>query len=223
MPERPPLSNPPLPPQQPGGQQPAPQQPGTYPSGPNQPGPQQPGPYPSGPNQPGPQQPGPQQPVGRRPLPPSPFGLPGVPAARSRKGTWLVAGIVAGVLLLVGVGAWLLMNLVGGGTRQAGDLADGFTKLVIAGDTDKAYNDYMDPSLKEQLSREGFASGVQSLQLDPSCTTAYDDLKVTTENGNNIADVAGLIKCQDKDIELVYRFAGKDDLKMVTIRLRPKS
>ena len=213
MPERPPLSNPPLPPQQPGGQQPAPQQPGTYPSGPNQPGT-----YPSGPSQPGPQQPGPQQ-----PLPPSPFGLPGVPAARSRKGTWLVAGIVAGVLLLVGVGAWLLMNLVGGGTRQAGDLADGFTKLVIAGDTDKAYNDYMDPSLKEQLSREGFASGVQSLQLDPSCTTAYDDLKVTTENGNNIADVAGLIKCQDKDIELVYRFAGKDDLKMVTIRLRPKS
>jgi hypothetical protein len=26
-----------------------------------------------------------------------------------------------------------------------------------------------------------------------------------------------------KDIELVYRFAGKDDLKLVTIKLRPKA
>ncbi|XJN62267.1 hypothetical protein ACHMXB_03075 [Arthrobacter sp. UC242_113] len=134
-----------------------------------------------------------------------------------------MVGIVAGVLLVVIVGVLLLINLVGGSTRQAGDLADDFTKLVIAGDTDKAYNDYMDPSLKEQLSREEFASGVKSLQLDPSCTTAYDDLKVSTQDGNNIADVAGLIKCQGKDIEMVYRFAGKDELKLVTIKLRPKA
>lgn len=149
--------------------------------------------------------------------------MPGLPPPRSRKGLWIVLGIVAGVLLLVTVGVLLLVNLVGGSTRHAGDLADSFTKLVIAGDTDKAYNDYMDPSLKEQLSREKFASGIKSLQLDPSCTTAYDDLKVSTENGNNIADVAGLIKCDGKDIELVYRFAGKDDLKLVTIKLRPKA
>ena len=194
----PPLSNPPLPPQQPGPPQSGPQQPGAY-------------------------QPGPQQPPGRRSLPASPFGLPGLPPAKSRKGLWIVVGIVAGVLLLVVVGVLLLVNLVGGATRQAGDLADGFTKLVIAGDTDKAYNDYMDPSLKERLSREEFASGVKSLQLEPACTTAYDDLKVSTQNENNIADVAGLIKCPGKDIELVYRFAGKDDLKLVTIKLRPKA
>ena len=203
------MSNPPLPPQQPGPYQPGAQQP----PGPYQPGQQQPGPY----------QPGAQQPQGRRALPPSPFGLPGLPPAKSRKGLWIVVGIVAGVLLLVIVGVLLLVNLVGGSTRQAGDLADDFTKLVIAGDTDKAYNDYMDPSLKEQLSREEFASGVKSLQLDPSCTTAYDDLKVSTQNENNIADVAGLIKCQGKDIEMVYRFAGKDELKLVTIKLRPKA
>ncbi|MDQ1057722.1 hypothetical protein QFZ23_001623 [Arthrobacter globiformis] len=194
------MSNPPLPPQQPGSYQPG-----------QQPGFEQPG-----------QQPGSGQ-LRRRPLPPSPFGLPGMPPARSRKGLWLVLGIVAGVLLLVVVGVLLLVNLVGGATRQAGDLADSFTKLVIAGDTDKAYNDYMDPSLKEQLTRDEFASGVKSLQLDPSCTTAYDDLKVSTQNGSNIADVAGLIKCEGKDIELVYRFAGKDELKLVTIRLRPKT
>ena len=202
------MSNPPLPPQQPGAPQ----------SGPYQPGAQQPGYY-----QPGSSQPGPQQQPGRRPLPASPFGLPGMPPARSRKGLWIVVGIVAGVLLLVIGGGLLLVNLVGGATRHAGDLADSFTRLVIAGDTDKAYNDYMDPSLKEQLSREEFASGVRSLRLDPSCTTAYDDLKLSNQNGNNLADVAGLIKCPDKDIDLVYRFAGKDDLKLVTIRLRPKS
>ena len=192
------MSNPPLPPQQPGAQQPTPQQTGPY-------------------------QPGPQQPPARGPLRTSPFGLPGLPPAKSRKGFWIVAGIVAGVLLLVVVGALLLVNLVGGATRQAGDLADSFTRLVIAGDTDKAYSDYMDSSLKARLSREDFAAGVRSLQLDPSCTTTYDDLKVSSQNENNIADVAGLIKCQDKDVDLVYRFAGKDDLKLVTIRLRPKS
>ncbi len=146
-----------------------------------------------------------------------------MPPANNRKGLWIVVGIVAGVLLLVAVGVLLLVNLVGGATRQAGDLADSFTKLVIAGDTSKAYNDYMDPSLKEQLSREEFDSGVKSLRLDPACTTAYDDLKVSNEGDNNIADIAGLIKCPGKDIELVYRFAGKDELKMVTIRLRPKA
>ena len=168
-----------------------------------------------------------QQPYGlqsrsRQPLPPAPFGLPGQPPARSRKGLWIVVGIVGGVLLLVMVGVLLILNLVGGATRTASDLADDFTRLVIAGDTDTAYNDFMDPALKEQLTKEDFAFGVESLKLDPSCTTVYDDVKVSTENETNIADVAGLIKCEGKDIELVYRFAGKDELKMVSIRLKPK-
>ena len=168
-----------------------------------------------------------QQPYGRQfrsrqPLPPAPFGLPGQPPARSRKGLWIVVGIVGGVLLLVAVGVLLILNLVGGATRKASDLADGFTRLVIAGETDKAYNDFMDPALKEQLTKEDFASGVESLKLVPSCTTAYDDLKVSTENETNIADVTGLINCEGRDIELVYRFAGQDELKMVNIRLKPK-
>ena len=123
------------------------------------------------------QQPYGRQPYGRQfrsrqPLPPAPFGLPGQPPARSRKGLWIVVGIVGGVLLLVVVGVLLILNLVGGATRKASDLADGFTRLVIAGETDKAYNDFMDPALKEQLTKEDFASGVESLKLVPSCTTA---------------------------------------------------
>lgn len=195
------------------------------PQDPHQPGQPQPG-QPSG-EQPSGQLPYGRQPYGqqsrsRQPLPPAPFGLPGQPPARSRKGLWIVVGIVGGVLLLVVVGVLLILNLVGGATRKASDLADNFTRLVIAGETDKAYDDFMDPALKEQLTKDDFASGVESLKLDPSCTTAYDDLKVSTENETNIADVAGLIKCEGKDIELVYRFAGKDELKMVSIRLKPK-
>lgn len=195
------------------------------PQDPHQPGQPQPG-QPSG-EQPSGQLPYGRQPYGqqsrsRQPLPPAPFGLPGQPPARSRKGLWIVVGIVGGVLLLVVVGVLLILNLVGGATRKASNLADDFTRLVIAGETDKAYDDFMDPALKEQLTKDDFASGVESLKLDPSCTTAYDDLKVSTENETNIADVAGLIKCEGKDIELVYRFAGKDELKMVSIRLKPK-
>lgn len=195
------------------------------PQDPHQPGQPQPG-QPSG-GQPSGEQPSGRQPYGqqsrsRQPLPPAPFGLPGQPPARSRKGLWIVVGIVGGVLLLVVVGVLLILNFVGGATRKASDLADDFTRLVIAGETDKAYDDFMDPALKEQLTKDDFASGVESLKLDPSCTTAYDDLKVSTENETNIADVAGLIKCEGKDIELVYRFAGKDELKMVSIRLKPK-
>ena len=172
---------------------------------------------------PGYEAPAPLRPRRRRSsLPPSPFGLPGQPPAKSRKGLWIVLGIVGGVLLLVAVGVPLLMGLAGGQTRQASDLADSFTRLVIAGDTDKAYDEYLDPALKEQLPREDFASGIESLNLDSSCTTAFDDLKVSEDSGSSIADVAGVIQCDGKDVEMVYRFAGTDDLKMVTIRLKPK-
>lgn len=175
------------------------------------------------PAQPDNQLPSRRQRYGNTPLPPAPFRLPGQPLTKSRKGLWIVLGIVGGVLLLVAVGVALLVNLVGGATRQASDLADRFTKLVISGETNKAYDDFLDPALKQQLTREDFTSGVRSLNLNPSCTTAFDDLKVTGENGSNIADVAGFIQCDGRDVELVYRFAGKDELKMVTIRLKPKA
>ena len=131
-------------------------------------------------------------------------------------------GIVGGVLLLVVVGVLLLLNLVGGATRKASDLADDFTRLVIAGETDKAYDDFMDPALKEQLTKEDFASGVESLKLDPSCTTAYDDLKVSSENGTNIADVTGPSNARARTSNSYTASTGKDELKMVNIRLKPK-
>lgn len=153
--------------------------------------------------------------------PGSPFGLPGQPPPRSRRKLWIILAGAGGVLLLVVLGIVILVNVVGSATNQARGLADGFTKLVLAGDSSKAYDEYLDPALQEQLSKEAFIEGVNSLEMDETCTPDYSDLKVATENGVKSADVAGLITCDGKNVDLAYRFEGTDDLKMTNIKLRP--
>lgn len=151
-----------------------------------------------------------------------PFGLPGgEPPARKRPRLWIILTAIGGVLLLVVVGIVILVNVAGSATNHAKDLADGFTKLVIAGDSSKAYDDYLDPALQEQLSKETFISGVESLKMDGTCTPAYNSLQVATENGVKSADVGGVITCEGKKVDLVYRFEGTDELKMTNIKLRP--
>jgi hypothetical protein len=153
----------------------------------------------------------------------TPFGLPGgQPPARSRRKLWILLGSIGGVLLLVILGIVILVNVVGSATNEARGLADGFTKLVIAGETDKAYDDYLDPALQEQLSKEAFIAGVQSLEMDGSCKPSYNDLKVNTDTGVKAADVAGVITCNGREVNLAYRFEGTDELKMTNIKLRPK-
>jgi hypothetical protein len=155
---------------------------------------------------------------------PGPYGAPGEqPPAKSRRKLWIVLGIAGGVLLLAIVGVVLLVNLVGGATNQARGLADDFTQRVIAGDTDKAYDDFLDPALQDKLSKEEFAAGVQSLELNNTCKPSYNDVKVNTENGNSSADVAGVITCDGKEVDLAYRFDGNKDMKMINIKLRPKA
>jgi hypothetical protein len=142
---------------------------------------------------------------------------------KSRRTLWIVLGIVGGALLLGIVGVVLLVNVVGGATNKARGLADDFTQRVIAGDTDKAYDDFLDPALQDKLSKEEFAAGVHSLELNDTCKPSYNDVKVSTENGNNSADVAGTINCDGKEVELAYRFDGNKDMKMINIKLRPKT
>jgi hypothetical protein len=152
-----------------------------------------------------------------------PFGLPGGPPPRSRRKLWTILGIAGGVLLLVVLGLVILVNIVNGATNQARGLADGFTRLVLAGDSSKAYDDYLDPALKEQLTKEDFLAGVKTLEMDGTCESAYNDVKAGTENGTKSADIAGLITCAaDRKIDLVYRFEGTDELKMVNIKLKPQ-
>lgn len=151
----------------------------------------------------------------------APFGLPGQPPPRNRRKLWIILAGAGGVLLLVVLGIIILVNIAGSATNQARGLADGFTKLVIAGDSSKAYDEYLDPALKEQLSKEAFISGIKSLEMDESCKPAYNDLKVGTENGTKSADIVGLITCEGKEVDLAYRFEGADELKMTNIKLRP--
>ncbi len=155
---------------------------------------------------------------------PGPYGAPGQQSpVKSRRKLWIVLGIAGGVLLLAIVGVVLLVNLVGGATNQARGLADDFTQRVIAGDTDKAYDDFLDPALQDKLSKEEFAAGVQSLELNNTCKPSYNDVKVSTDNGSSSADVAGVITCDGKEVDLAYRFDGNKDMKMINIKLRPKA
>ena len=151
-----------------------------------------------------------------------PFGLPGEePPARRRPRLWVVLTAIGGVLLLVGLGIVILVNVAGSATNQAKGLADGFTRLVIAGDSSKAYDDYLDPALQEQLSKESFISGIASLNMDDTCEPEYNDLQVATENGVKSADIVGLITCEGRNVDLAYRFECTDELKMTNIKLRP--
>lgn len=151
----------------------------------------------------------------------TPFGLPGQPPPRSRRKLWLILTGIGGVLLLVVLGVVILINVVGSATNQARGLADDFTQLVLAGDSSRAYDEYLDPALQEQLSKESFISGVESLGMDENCTPDYNDLQVSTEDGIKKADIAGLITCDGKEVDLAYRFEGADELKMTNIKLRP--
>ncbi|HYH77920.1 MAG TPA: hypothetical protein VD841_10515 [Arthrobacter sp.] len=152
----------------------------------------------------------------------SPFGLPGQPPARDRKRLWTILGIAGGVVVLAIIGIVVLFTIFGSATNRARGLADGFTKLVIAGDYSKAYDDYLDPALQEQLPKEDFIEGVKGLNMDDTCKPAYNDFKVDSENGINAADIAGVITCDGQQVDLAYRFEGTDDLKMTNIKLRPK-
>ncbi|TQJ70055.1 hypothetical protein FBY31_4235 [Arthrobacter sp. SLBN-100] len=154
----------------------------------------------------------------------NPFGLPGQqPPAKGRRKLWIILGSIGGVLLLVILGIIILVNVAGSATTQARGLADGFTKLVIAGENAKAYDDYLDPALQQHLSKEAFITGVESLEMNDSCKPSYNDFTVSTENGVKAADVAGVITCDGKEVDLAYRFEGTDELKMTNIKLRPKA
>jgi hypothetical protein len=153
-----------------------------------------------------------------------PFGLPGQqPPVKSRRKLWIILAAIGGVLLLVVLGIIILISVVGSATNQARGLADGFTRLVISGQSSQAYDEYLDPALKEQLSKEAFITGVGTLEMNDQCKPSYNDLQVGTENGVKTADVAGVITCEGKEVDLEYRFEGTDDLKMTEIKLRPKA
>ena len=162
--------------------------------------------------------------AGAAPYGPPPYGGAGrPPPKKSHKALWIVLGVLGSVLLLLTVGGIILINVVGGANNRARAIADDFTNLIIAGDVTNAYENYLDPALKEKLSQEEFTLGVHGLGLDDSCKPNYHSVTVSSKDGSNSADVAGSIDCATKTVELVYRFEGVNELKMVNIRLRPQT
>lgn len=167
-------------------------------------------PYPQNPYPPAENQPG-QYPPGQYAQPPK----------KNRKVLWIVLGIVAGLIVLVVVGILVLVNVVGNATSKARSLGDEFTTLIVAGQTEKAYDDYLGQPLKNELDKQAFIDGIESLNLDSSCKPNYNSVSVNNDNGNNKADLTGKLQCDGKTIDLRYVFEGTNDLKMTTIRLRP--
>ncbi|WP_309073532.1 hypothetical protein [Paenarthrobacter sp.] len=151
--------------------------------------------------------------------PPGQYGQQ--PPKKSRKLLWIVLSIVAGVIVLAVVGILVLVNVVGNATSKARSLADEFTNLVVSGQTEQAYDNYLSQPLKDELDKQSFVDGIASLELDSSCKPNYNSVSVNSENGNNKADLAGKLQCDGKTIDLQYIFEGTNDLKMSSIRLRP--
>lgn len=180
------------------------------------PGQYQQNPYPQGQYPPGQPQPG-QYPPGQ----PQPGQYGQQPPRKSRKVLWIVLSIVAGVIVLAVVGVLILVNLVGNATSKARSLADEFTTLVVSGQTEQAYDNYLSQPLKDELDRQSFVDGIASLELDSSCKPNYNSVSVDSNNGNNKADLSGKLQCDGKTIDLQYVFEGTNDLKMSSIRLRP--
>ncbi|MFI2564479.1 hypothetical protein [Paenarthrobacter sp. NPDC018779] len=172
-------------------------------------------PYPQGQYAPG------QYPPNQYPPNQYPYGQQPTQPAKKRKVLWIVLGIVAGVIVLAVVGVLVLVNLVGNATSKARSLADEFTNLVVAGDTERAYDDYLQQELKDQLDKESFVDGIAGLELDSSCKPNYSSVNVNNTNGRNTADISGTLQCDGKSIDLRYVFEGTNDLKMSSIRLRP--
>ncbi|MDJ0319772.1 hypothetical protein [Pseudarthrobacter sp. PS3-L1] len=154
--------------------------------------------------------------------PGEPYALPGEqPPAKSRKKLWIILGIVGAVIALLVVAGIVLFSFLGNATSKVGGLADDFTNKVIAGESAEAYDEFLDPALKEQLSKEEFVAGVASLNLNDSCTAAYSELSSNVSNGTTTANVSGQITCQDQNVDLAYGFTGTDELLMVELKLRP--
>ena len=149
------------------------------------------------------------------------FGQPAAPVRKNRKVLWIVLGAVGGVVLLAVVGVVLLVNLVGNATAKARSQAQEFTKLLLDGRNEEAYDRFLTDSLKEDVSKAAFLDGIGSLELSDSCKANYNSVNAESKNGVNRAEVSGTLDCSGRTIELKYGFVGNDG-KMDAIRIKPR-
>ncbi|WP_309107011.1 hypothetical protein [Arthrobacter sp.] len=130
-------------------------------------------------------------------------------------------GSVGGVVLLVAAGVVLLVNVLGATSDQAKDVADDFTRLMVSGETDNAYDNYLDSSFQQEVSKEDFIAGHQELELDASCEPSYDFVDSYKVDGTKYAEVWGVLACDAQDLEFEYFLEGKDQLKLTSVWIEP--
>jgi len=235
----PPVPPPPAaPPQQGAPQQGAPQYGGPPYGEPQYGAPQYGPPQPGGPQYGAPQHGAPQPPYdagqypgqySQQPTPPpydggqfgQQFGQPGAPAPKSRKTLWILLGVIGGVVILAVVGLVLLFSLVGNATGKAKGQAEEFTKLLVEGQNEEAYDGYLTDALKENISKSRFVRGIAGLELNSNCKANYNSVSSSSKNGRAEAEVSGTLDCDGRIIDLEYRFVG-DDLKMNDIKVKPR-
>lgn len=149
------------------------------------------------------------------------FGQPAAPAPKNRKTLWILLGVIAAVLVLVVVGVILLLSLVGNATNKAKGQAEEFTKLLVNGETEEAYDRFLSDTLKEKLSKAEFVRGIRGLDLDSDCKAAFTSVEAQSKDGVDEAEASGTLDCSGRIIELRYGFTGSD-LKMDAIRVKPR-
>jgi hypothetical protein len=168
-------------------------------------------------------------PYGQQPPPPpydggqygQQFGQPAAPGPKSRKTLWILLGVIGGVVILAVVGLVLLFSLVGNATGKAKGQAEEFTRLLVEGQHEEAYDGYLTDALKENISKSRFVRGIAGLDLDNSCKANYNSVSSSSENGRAEAEVSGTLDCDGRIIDLEYRFVG-DDLKINDIKVKPR-
>ncbi|MGX9901769.1 hypothetical protein ACW0JT_21430 [Arthrobacter sp. SA17] len=115
----------------------------------------------------------------------------------------------------------LLVNVLGATGDHAKDVADDFTSLMVSGETDNAYDNYLDSSFQQEISKEDFIAGHQELELDASCKPTYDFVDSYKVDGTKYAEVLGVLACDDKDFEFEYFLEGKNELKLTSVWIEP--
>ncbi|WP_461163364.1 hypothetical protein [Arthrobacter sp. R4-81] len=124
-------------------------------------------------------------------------------------------------MLLVAAGVVLLVNVLGATSDQAKNVADDFTRLMVSGETDNAYDNYLDSSFQQEVSKEDFIAGHQELQLGASCEPSYDFVDSYKVDGTKYAEVWGVLACDDQDLEFEYFLEGKNELKLTDVWIGP--
>lgn len=129
----------------------------------------------------------------------------------------IIIGLGIFLAIVVGFAAWVYF-----GSSGAADRATEFVNAIKNGDSQTAYNQFMD-ELKEVQSYEEFTYQISTLNLDSSCNLEISGREVASGSGGSYQKVSGKVKCSDKEYpntNFEYKEVG-DELKLYGYQINP--